>query len=61
MKYSVEFSCGHTEEVQIYGKAEERERKIRYFGKSGLCHECYKKKMNEENAENCEEVPMLLI
>lgn len=20
MKYSVEFSCGHTEEVQIYGK-----------------------------------------
>lgn len=58
MKYSVEFSCGHTEEVQIYGKAEERERKIRYFGKSGLCHECYKKKMNEENAENCEEVVM---
>lgn len=58
MKYDVTFSCGHTEEVQIYGKAEERERKIKYYGKSGLCSECYKKKMNEENAENCEEVVM---
>ena len=55
MKYDVTFSCGHTQEVQIYGKAEERERKIKYFGKSGLCPECYKKKMNEEN---CEEVRM---
>ena len=51
MKYSVMFSCGHAEEVQIYGKAEERERKIKYFGKSGLCPECYKKKMNEEKTE----------
>ena len=58
MKYSVIFSCGHAEEVQIYGKAEERERKIKYFGKSGLCPECYKKKMNEEKSENCEEVRM---
>lgn len=58
MKYDVTFSCGHTEEVQIYGKTEERERKIKYYGKSGLCSECYKKKMNEENAENCEEVVM---
>ena len=33
MKYDVTFSCGHTEEIQIYGKAEERERKIKYFGK----------------------------
>ena len=57
MKYDVTFSCGHTQEVQIYGKAEERERKIKYFGKSGLCPECYKK-MNEEKAENCEEVEM---
>ena len=58
MKYDVTFSCGHTQEVQIYGKAEERERKIKYFGKSGLCPECYKKKMNREKAENCEEVRM---
>lgn len=51
MKYDVTFSCGHTEEIQIYGKAEERERKIKYFGKSGLCPECYKKKMKEDSRE----------
>lgn len=58
MKYDVTFSCGHTQEVQIYGKAEERARKIKYWGKSGLCSECYKKKTNEEKSENCEEVRM---
>ena len=58
MKYDVKFSCGHTEEMQLFGKMEDRERKIKYLGKNGLCSECYKKKMNEENSENCEEVEM---
>lgn len=58
MKYDVTFSCGHTEEVQIYGKSEERENKIRYYKKSGLCSECYKKQMDKENAENCKAVKM---
>lgn len=31
MKYEVTFSCGHTGTVQLYGKGDERERKIRYF------------------------------
>lgn len=30
MKYEVTFSCGHTGTVQLYGKGDERERKIRY-------------------------------
>ena len=58
MKYDVTFSCGHTETVEIYGKTEDREKKIAYYGKSGLCPECYEKKMNEKKAENCEEVEM---
>ena len=58
MKYTVKFSCGHEEEVQLYGKVEERENKIKYLSKNGICSECYKKKMNEENAKNCEEVKM---
>lgn len=57
-KYDVTFSCGHTEEKQIYGKAEERKRKIKYFQKSCVCSECYKKQMEEENAKDCEEVEM---
>lgn len=58
MKYDVTFSCGHTETVEIYGKTEDREKKIAYYGKSGICRKCYEKMMNEKNSENCEEVRM---
>lgn len=43
MKYTVTYSCGHTGTVQLYGKTEERERKIKYYEEYGLCPECYKK------------------
>lgn len=56
MKYDVTFSCGHAETVEIYGKTEDREKKIAYYGKSGICRKCYEKMMNEKNSENCEEV-----
>ena len=58
MKYDVTFSCGHTEVVELYGKSEDRETKIAYYGKSGICRKCYEKMMNEKNSENCEEVRM---
>lgn len=58
MKYDVTFSCGHAETVEIYGKTEDREKKIAYYGKSGICRKCYEKMMNEKNSENCEEVRM---
>lgn len=44
MKYEVTFSCGHTGTVQLYGKGDERERKIRYFEEYGVCSECYKER-----------------
>jgi len=40
-KYDVKFSCGHEDEVQLFGKVSERERKIAYFEKEGLCSNCY--------------------
>lgn len=46
-KYTVTYSCGHEGVVELFGKVSERERKIAYFEKSGLCRECYKKKMEE--------------
>lgn len=49
MKYEVTYSCGHTGTVQLYGKTEERERKIKYYKEYGLCPECYKKQKQEEN------------
>ena len=37
MKYEVTFSCGHTGTVQLHGKGDERERKIRYYEEYGVC------------------------
>lgn len=48
MKYDVIFSCGHKGEVELLGKHADRERKIKFFEESGLCEECYKKKMDKE-------------
>jgi len=41
-KYTVRFSCGHTEVVELVGKESERQEKIAYYEKSGMCSECYK-------------------
>ena len=47
-KYEVVFACGHTETKDLYGKSADRERKIEWMGKYGLCSECYKKKTQEQ-------------
>lgn len=46
--YKVTFSCGHTEEIQLFGKGADREGKIAYFEQSGICSECYKEKKQAE-------------
>lgn len=48
-KYSITYSCGHEGTVQLFGKNEERDRKIKYYEEFGLCPECYKKQKQEEN------------
>ena len=50
-KYTVLMSCGHEEEVVLTGNSSDRERKIAYFEKSGLCKECYKKEMQKKAEE----------
>ena len=50
-KYDVMFSCGHEDEVELLGKHSERRKKIEYFERSGLCRECYKKKMQKLEQE----------
>lgn len=47
-KYTVEMSCGHTDTVELFGKDEDRKRKIEYFEAHGLCKECYKKEMQAQ-------------
>lgn len=58
MKYEVNFSCGHKEEIQLFGKVSERERKIAYFEKSGICSCCYREQKEIEKSIGCEEVEM---
>lgn len=58
MKYEVTFSCGHTGTVQLYGKGDERERKIRYFEEYGVCSECYKERRTVEAEIGCKHVTM---
>lgn len=50
-KYEIKFSCGHTETIQLYGKMKDRQRKIEYFEREGLCSECYKKAIEQEKQD----------
>lgn len=47
-KYQIDFSCGHTEQRELYGPTKERQRKIEYFERSGDCTECYKARMRAQ-------------
>lgn len=42
-QYKVNYSCGHTGIVNLFGKGAEREQKIAWYEKQGLCPECYAK------------------
>ena len=58
MKYIVDMSCGHKGEVNLIGKNEEREKKIRYYKQYGLCKNCYAEKINQDNSNGCNEIKM---
>ena len=55
MKYYVTFSCGHEGEVNLYGKAAERDRRIAWYEKEGICPDCYRKMKEEERRKADEE------
>lgn len=58
-KYNVTFKqCGHEGTVELFGKCSERHRKLEYMSENFLCPECYKKLMEEQKADGCEEVEM---
>ena len=48
-KYTITHTCGHTEEIQLFGKMEDRERKIKWL-ESQECDGCRKAKANAEAA-----------
>lgn len=49
MKYSITMGCGHKDLVELYGRSKDRDARKEYLETFGICRECYKKKMQEEN------------
>lgn len=49
MKYDVTYSCGHTATVELFGKTEDRERKLHWMETEGMCPDCYREWQYEEN------------
>lgn len=50
-KYDVMMSCGHTQTIQLFGKMEDRRKKIAWLENHGLCTECAKKETERNHAE----------
>ncbi len=57
-KYTIKANCGHEFETQLYGPNKDRERKIEWYERDGLCPECYaaqkQEARDEENAKAAE-------
>jgi len=58
-KYYVTFSCGHEARVELFGKGTDRERKIAWYEREGLCPECYKAAKRAESKKANEGLPEL--
>lgn len=50
-KYSVVFSCGHEETVELFGKTSDREKKIEWMKRYAVCSECYQQQKKEAEEE----------
>jgi len=46
-KYSVNYSCGHQEGVELFGKVSDREKRVEWMER-GICPECFRKQKEEE-------------
>ena len=55
MKYDVTYSCGHTATVELFGKTEDRERKLHWKETDGMCPDCYREWQCEENSRKVRE------
>lgn len=40
-KYVVKMTCGHEEEVELFGKIKNREKEIEWLQKNWICKNCY--------------------
>ena len=54
MKYEIEYACGHTGTVQLFGKTADRERKVKWL-ETQICPACEKKERQERYAAEAAE------
>ena len=47
MKYTVKMSCGHEEQVELFGSSAEREKKIIYYQECGVCEDCRRQQVED--------------
>ena len=52
--YEVKYTCGCTRKINLYGKREERDKRLENENKK-ICFECQKQKMTEEAKKKTEE------
>jgi hypothetical protein len=58
MKYMVDFSCGHDEEVELFGPEKNRRQKIEYWRREGVCTKCYSQSRESKLLEDHNPVRM---
>ena len=56
--YDVDYSCGHTQEIELFGKTSARYEKIEWMER-GLCPDCYRAKKQEEREQENERAAKL--
>lgn len=50
-KYDIRMSCGHEDTVELFGKTADRNRKIAWYEREGLCKACYQKQRREQEQQ----------
>lgn len=55
----INYSCGHTDRVQMYGKMSDRENKKGWMERSGDCPECYKASLAQIAKKQSEEAGLV--
>lgn len=54
-KYQINYKCGHSGEVQLFGKHEDRYRKIEWLEANCNCPDCERKEYEEYSAKAAED------
>lgn len=54
-KYKLTYSCGHAGQLELYGKESERQNRLTWLAKAGLCPDCMAIKMAEQDKAAAEQ------